>query len=186
LFPVDYRYLPYPNAPPTNQFGPYFVLNFPGKGGFSFPTETAPDLNWSSGNFSWHYRNRVSVKRPWKIHGWHFSPYVSAEFWYTSRHSKWITTSIFAGCLFPFGKYVDFNPYYEHQSKSGKSPNQQLNPVGIDAQPLVLGSRSGLALTWKNGSSPSQPGDILTVWGQLPERAGCPAVFLARGWRKKK
>jgi hypothetical protein len=29
------------------------------------------------------------------------------------------------------GKHVELNPYYEHQNNTGKSPNQQLNQLGL-------------------------------------------------------
>jgi hypothetical protein len=38
---------------------------------------------------------------------------------------------MFAGCLFPFGKHVDFNPYYEHENNTGTPPNQQLSQAGL-------------------------------------------------------
>ena len=131
LFSVGYRYLPYPNAPPTNRFEPYVTIHLPSPGRLLISDRNRADLDWSSGRFSWHYRNKVSVERPWKIRGYHLSPYVSAEFWYTSQYQKWSTTSVFAGCIFPFGKHVSFNPYYEHENNTGKSPNQQLNELGL-------------------------------------------------------
>jgi hypothetical protein len=27
---------------------------------------------------------------------------------------------------------MEFDPYYEHQNNTGKSPNQQLNQLGVD------------------------------------------------------
>jgi hypothetical protein len=30
-----------------------------------------------------------------------------------------------------FGKHLEFDPYYEHQDNTGKSPNQQLNQFGL-------------------------------------------------------
>jgi hypothetical protein len=131
LFAVGYRYLPYSNAPPTNRFEPYFVVNVPFRGKLFVSDRNRADLDWSNGKFSWHYRNRVSVERPWTIGGYHLSPYISAEFWYTSQYEKWSTTSVFAGCIFPFGKHVGFNPYYEHQNNTGKTPNHQLNQLGL-------------------------------------------------------
>jgi len=131
LFSVGYRYLPYPNAPPTNRFEPYFVLNVPARGRLFISDRNRADLDWSNGKFSWHYRHRIYVERPWKIHGYHLSPYASAELWYTSQYEKWSTTTITVGCIFPFGKHVGFNPYYEHQNNTGKSPNQQLNQLGL-------------------------------------------------------
>jgi len=110
---------------------PYFVVNIPARGRFFISDRNRADLDWSAGKLSWHYRNRVSVERPWKIHGYHLSPYVSAEFWYTSQYEKWSTTSVFVGCIFPFGKHVGVNPYYEHENNTGKTPNQQLNQLGL-------------------------------------------------------
>jgi hypothetical protein len=40
-------------------------------------------------------------------------------------------TAVYAGCRFPIGEHVDFNPYYERQNNTGKSPNQQLNQLGL-------------------------------------------------------
>jgi hypothetical protein len=71
------------------------------------------------------------VERPLKLRSYHLSPYIAAEFWYTSQYEKWSTTSLFAGCLFPFGKHVELNPYYEHENNTGKGPNQQLNQLGL-------------------------------------------------------
>lgn len=131
VFSLGYRYLPYPSAPPTNRLEPYLILNIPTKGRLLISDRNRADLDWQNGSLSWHYRNRITLERPATIHGYHLSPYGSAEFWYTSRYAKWSTTSVFAGCLFPFGKHVDFNPYYEHQNNTGKSPNQQLNQLGL-------------------------------------------------------
>jgi len=131
LFSVGYRYLPTPDEPPTNRLEPYVTINIPSRGRLLISDRNRADLDWKSGNFSWHYRNRVSVERPWEIRGYHLSPYASAEVWYTSQYEKWSTTSVFAGCIFPFGKHVGFNPYYEHENNTGKSPNQQLNQSGL-------------------------------------------------------
>jgi hypothetical protein len=32
---------------------------------------------------------------------------------------------------FPIGKHLEFKPYYEHQNNTGKSPNRQLNQLGL-------------------------------------------------------
>jgi len=33
--------------------------------------------------------------------------------------------------LFPVGKHVEFNPYYEHDNNTGKHPNKQVNSAGL-------------------------------------------------------
>jgi hypothetical protein len=130
VFSAGYRYLPYPDAPSANRFEPYVVLNVGAKSRVLLSDKNRADLDWQSGKFTWHYRNRVTVERPFKIRNYTLSPYVSAEFWYTSQYEKWSTTSVFVGCLFPLSKHFDFAPYYEHQNNTGKKPNEQLNQFG--------------------------------------------------------
>lgn len=131
LFSIGYRYLPFPGMPPKNRLEPYVTLNFPVKGRLLLSDRNRADLDWQSGNFFWRYRNRLQVERTLRIRSYHFSPYVSEEVTYASRFAKWSDTAVFAGCLFPFGRHVEFNPYYEHQNNTGNSPNQQLNQLGL-------------------------------------------------------
>jgi len=131
LFSVGYRILPTPDEAPTNRLEPYVILNLPSPGKLLVSDRNRADLDWQNSAFSWHYRNLINIERPLTIRNYHPSPYVSAELWYTSQYEKWSTTSLFAGCLFPLGKHVEFNPYYEHQNNTGKSPNQQLNQLGL-------------------------------------------------------
>lgn len=130
LFSAGYRYLPYPSAPSAQRFEPYITINAGTWGRFVISDKNRADLDWQSGNLDWHYRNKITVERPFKHRNYNLSPYVSAEFWYTSQYEKWSTVSIFAGCLLPLGKHFDFVPYYEHQNNTGKKPNQVLNQFG--------------------------------------------------------
>lgn len=131
LFSVGYRILPTPGEAPTNRLEPYVILNLPSPGKLLLSDRNRADLDWQNGSFSWHYRNLINIERPVTIRSYHPSPYISAEAWYTSQYQKWSTTSLFAGCLFPLGKHVEFNPYYEHQNNTGKNPSQQLNQLGL-------------------------------------------------------
>ncbi len=140
VFTVGYRYLPQANnAPATNRMEPVVTFHFPMKGRFLLTDRNRADLDWKSGNFSWRYRNRFQIEKRVTIRSYHPGPYASVEFFYESQYSKWSDTAIYAGCLFPIGKHVEFNPYYEHQNNTGKSPNQQLNQLGSDAQFLFFG-----------------------------------------------
>jgi hypothetical protein len=47
------------------------------------------------------------------------------------QYHKWSTTALYAGCLFPVGKHVQFNSYYEHDNNTGKRPNKQQSSVGL-------------------------------------------------------
>jgi Protein of unknown function (DUF2490) len=131
VFSVGYRYLPSPNASAENRLEPALTFHFPMKAGLLLTDRNRADLDWQSGDFTWQYRNRVQIEKRLTIHRYHPAPYGSVEFFYQSKYSKWSDTAIYAGCLFPIGKHVEFNPYYEHQNNTGKSPNSQLNQLGL-------------------------------------------------------
>ena len=132
VFSIGYRYLPQANgAPATNRMEPVVTFNFPLKGKVLFSDRNRGDLDWKNGTFTWRYRNRIQLERTFHSGSYHWSPYVSSEFFYASQYAKWSDTAIYVGCLFPFRKHFEFNPYYEHQNSTGTSPNQQLNQLGL-------------------------------------------------------
>jgi hypothetical protein len=129
---IGYRYLPQANnAPAINRIEPVATFNFPMKGRFLLSNRNRADLDWQSGGSSWRYRNLSQIERVLRIGSYHPALYASAEFFYESQYGKWSDTAIYSGCLFPVGKHLEFNPYYEHQNNTGKSPNQQLNQLGL-------------------------------------------------------
>jgi hypothetical protein len=101
------------------------------RGGILLSSRNRADLDWSDGNFSWRYRNRLSLQRTVTIRSYHPIPFARAEFFYTSKYQKWSTTALYAGCSFPLGKHTQLEPYYEHQNNTGKRPNQHLNQFGL-------------------------------------------------------
>jgi uncharacterized protein DUF2490 len=128
---VGYRYIIAPNAPPENRVVLAATSNFPMKAGFHISDRNRADLDWKSGTFTWRYRNKLTVDRTLAIRSYHLIPYVAAEPFYESQYSKWSTTSLYAGCLFPVGKHVQFNTYYEHDNNTNKHPNKQKSSVGL-------------------------------------------------------
>jgi hypothetical protein len=128
---IGYRYLPSPNTPAENRLEPVATLHFPLKAKLLLTDRNRADLDWQSGKFTWRYRNRIQLERRLTIHSYRPAPYASVEFFYASQYSKWSTTAIYAGCLFPIGKRFEFDPYYAHQNNTGKSPNQQIEQLGL-------------------------------------------------------
>jgi hypothetical protein len=128
---TGYRYITAPGAPSENRMLVAVTSNFPLKAGFSLSDRNRADLDWKSGIFTWRYRNKLTLDRTFAIHSYHFIPYVAAEPFYESQYTKWSTTSLYAGSLFPVGKHVQFNTYYEHDNNTGKRPNRQVNSVGL-------------------------------------------------------
>jgi hypothetical protein len=128
---TGYRYITAPNAPAENRFLTAVTAHFPVGAGILVTDRNRADLDWKGGKFDWRYRNRLTVERTFHIHSYHLIPYASAEAYYESQYEKWSTTSLYAGCLFPVGKHVQFNTYYEHDNNTGKHPNQQVNSIGL-------------------------------------------------------
>ena len=127
---IGYRYLPSPNSPLVNRIEPVATFHLPTKA-FLLSDRNRADLDWQNGKFTWRYRNLIQIERRLTIGSYHPAPYAAVEFFYQSQYSKWSDTAIYAGCIFPMGKRVEFDPYYEHQNNTGKSPNQQLNQLGL-------------------------------------------------------
>jgi hypothetical protein len=131
VFAVGYRYVPSPGKPMTNRLEPLITSHFPLKGGMLVTDRNRADLDWSQGKFTWRYRNRLTFERRFTIHSYHPAPYASAEVFYESKYAKWSTTAVYVGSLLPVGKHVEFDPYYEHENNTGKSPNQQVEAAGL-------------------------------------------------------
>jgi hypothetical protein len=128
---IGYRYVLSPNKASVNRMEPVVTFHFPTTGRILLSDRNRADLDWSNGGFTWRYRNRLTLERRFAIHSYHPAPYASAEVFYESKYAKWSTTALYAGCLFPLGKHVQVDPYYEHENNTGKSPNQQVNAVGL-------------------------------------------------------
>jgi Protein of unknown function (DUF2490) len=128
---TGYRYITAPGAPPETRLIEAATSHFPLNAGFLLVDRNRFDLDWKNNEFSWRYRNKLTLERTFAIHSYHFIPYIAAEPFYESQYSKWSTTSLYAGSLFPIGKHVQFNTYYEHDNNTGKHPNQQVNSAGL-------------------------------------------------------
>jgi hypothetical protein len=130
---AGYRVITAPNEPIENRFMPMATFALPTKGLLLITDRNRADLDWKGGVFSWRYRNKLAVQRTFSIRSFHMSPYLSAEAYYTSQYSKWSTTDLEAGSLFPVGKHVQFDAYFEHENNTGKKPNEQVNDIGLAA-----------------------------------------------------
>ena len=131
---TGYRYITLPDAPTENRMLAVATSHFPLKAGLHMTDRNRADLDWKSGIFTWRYRNKLTLERTFAVGSYHLIPYIAAEPYYESQYGKWSTTALFAGCLFPVGKRVQFNTYYEHENNTGKHPNQQTNVLGFALQ----------------------------------------------------
>jgi hypothetical protein len=134
VFDAGYREVTTPNAPPENRMIVAFTSHVPLSAGFLVSDRSRADLDWQSGDFTWRYRNRFQVERALPFLGYHFIPYAAVEPYYVSQYSKWSTTALYAGSLFPVGKHVQFDCYFEHENNTGGKKNKQDQEVGLALQ----------------------------------------------------
>jgi hypothetical protein len=128
---VGYRVVPSPGKPTINRMEPVLTFHVPITARILITDRNRADLDWSPGKFVWRYRNRLTAERRFTIKRYHPAPYVSAELFYESQYSKISSTNLYAGCLLPVNKHIEFDPYYEHENNTGKRPNQQVNAIGL-------------------------------------------------------
>ena len=128
---VGYRAVVTPDKPLTDRLEPVATFHIPVTARILITDRNRADLDWQAGKFTWRYRNRLTAERRFTIKDYHPAPYVSAELFYESQYSKISSTNLYAGCLLPVGKHVQFDPYYEHENNTGKAPNQQVNALGL-------------------------------------------------------
>jgi hypothetical protein len=131
LLEAGYRYVTAPDAPVDNRFTTAVTLHFPVKGSVLISDRNRADLDWKGGDFKWRYRNKLTIQRTFAVGTYHLIPNASVEPYYTSQYAKWSTTALYLGCLLPVGKHVQFDPYYEHENNTGKSPNSQTDSIGL-------------------------------------------------------
>ena len=128
---AGYRYVIVPNAAPKNRLLASVTFNLPMKAGFALSDRNRADLDWRNGSLTWRYRNKFTLDRTVSIHSFHHIPYVAVEPFYESQYYKWSNLALYAGCLFPIGKHVQFNTYYEHETNTSKDLRSQKNEIGV-------------------------------------------------------
>jgi hypothetical protein len=126
-----YRIITAPNTANENRATEAVTFHVPLVLGLLAYDRNRTDLDWKNGLFTWRYRNKLTVERTVSVASYHLIPYVAAEPFYESQYNKWSATDLYAGSVFPVGRHVEFNLYYEHENDTGKRPNRQNNYVGL-------------------------------------------------------
>jgi len=133
LLSFGYRYLPSSSAPPTNRILLEATPRFPilARAKLIVSDRNRGEINFSNGDVTWRYRNRLQLEREITIRSYHPTLYANTEVFYDSNPGKWTTTRIQGGCQFPIRTHSEIDAYYEHQNNTSSAPNQQLNAVGL-------------------------------------------------------
>jgi hypothetical protein len=132
LLSFGYRYLPSSSAPETNRILLVATPRVPisARSKVVIADRNRGELNFSNGDLTWRYRNRLQVEREITIRSYHPTPYANIEVYYDSKFHKWSSTVIQAGSQFPI-QHAEIDVYYEHQNNTGSAPNQQVNALGL-------------------------------------------------------
>jgi hypothetical protein len=80
------------------------------------------EFRWINGVYSTTYRNMVSVERAVLLHGFHFSPYGSAEFFYNGAQHSWDTEWYTVGVQWPYKRLLMVETYYKRELCKTCSP----------------------------------------------------------------
>ncbi len=129
---VGYRYLPsYTGDNPAEHRGILEATpRYPLVGGVLVSNRNRLDIRCIGGEYSWRYRNRLTVEKEFAVRRFRFGPYARAEIFYDSRYDKWSRTELTAGSVFPLTKHFELEGYYAHQRDTAKSPNRTVNALG--------------------------------------------------------
>ena len=128
---AGYRYMPSIEGPTEHRGLLEATVRFPLVRDVVLSDRNRVDLRSIDGELAWRYRNRITAERTFSLRSYHLVPYLRAEAYYDGNFHKWSRTAETAGCIFPFRKRYELEPYYEHQNDTGTAPNRQVNGLGI-------------------------------------------------------
>jgi hypothetical protein len=106
------------------------TARYPLVGGVLVSDRNRMDFRSIGGEYSWRYRNRLTVEKEFAIGRFKPSPYIRGEVYYDSRYDKWSRNALIAGSTFPMNRHIELEGYFEHQNDSGGSSNRTVNAVG--------------------------------------------------------
>ncbi len=88
------------------------------------------EFRFIGGEYSWRYRNRLTVDRDFAIGRLRWTPYVRGEVYYDGKVHRWSRATWTVGSVFPLGRHLELEGYFEHQNDTSSSPNRQVNAQG--------------------------------------------------------
>lgn len=74
------------------------------------------EFRWVNGDYSTRYRNEVGALYDLIAHGYHFSPYAMAEFFYDGQYNSWDKVQITGGIEWPYKHFLMVQTYYLRQN----------------------------------------------------------------------
>jgi hypothetical protein len=128
-FRIGYQYLKNLGKPDENRVPLQLTARFHLPWSVELAERNRFDLRVISGQFSWRYRNRITIERSFSIKSFSFSPYARGELYYDSRKGTWDKNTYSFGASFPIRKRFELEGYYERENTTGGSP-PHVNGIG--------------------------------------------------------
>lgn len=119
-FGVGYRYIANTDKPPENRGIVELTARYPLPVNMQLSDRNRADLRVIQGQFSWRYRNRVTLERSFNFYKNPITPYAQAEFYYNTKSDTWDKKIYQFGLNFPVHHRAELNPYYERQDNTSK------------------------------------------------------------------
>jgi hypothetical protein len=98
--------------------------------GFLVRDRNRVELRWQDGSYSTRYRNLVTAERDFIVHGFHFIPSGSAEFFYDGSNHSWNEEWYTAGVQVPYKRLWMLETFYRRENCDTCNPTNW-NETGL-------------------------------------------------------
>jgi hypothetical protein len=88
------------------------------------------ELRWINGQYSTTYRNQPAVEHDFLVHGFRFTPYGTAEFFYDGPKHSWDQEWYTGGVEWPYKRFWMLDTYYRRENCPTCSP-ANWNAAGV-------------------------------------------------------
>jgi hypothetical protein len=129
-FGVGYRSISATDKAEENRIELDLAPKYPLPAGMLLDDRNRIDLRFIADNFTWRYRNRLTLQRTFEIHSVKVTPYARGEVFYDISSSSWNKTTYALGGTVGLTKRIDLEPYYERENNTGSTPNH-VNAFGL-------------------------------------------------------
>jgi hypothetical protein len=128
-FRIGYQYLDNVGQPNENRVQLGLTSRFHLPWSLELSVRNRFDLRVISDQFSWRYRNRITLEKSFSIKSFSFSPYARGEIYYNSQSGTLGKNTYSFGAAFPIRKRFELEGYYERENNTGGSPTH-VNGIG--------------------------------------------------------
>jgi uncharacterized protein DUF2490 len=128
-FRIEYQYLDNLDKPNENRVPLELTSRFHLLWSVELAERNRFDLRVTGGQFSWRYRNRITIERSFSIKSFSFTPYERGEVYYESQSGTWDKNTYSFGETFPIRKRFELEGYYERENTTGGS-SPHVNGIG--------------------------------------------------------